>query len=92
MQREIPWAESSLQGNVYDMSSLQMLAIKTKTMRDLVTEEAFTRKDIITIQVSLFESFFRVEWLNRRNRIRRTWEHEISRTTITSRAKRRSKV
>lgn len=38
------------QGNVYDMSSLQMLAIKTKTMRDLVTEEPFTRKDIITIQ------------------------------------------
>lgn len=38
------------------MSSLQMLAIKTKTMRDLVTEEPFTRKDIITIQVSLSDS------------------------------------
>ncbi|KAJ9099952.1 hypothetical protein QFC21_003960 [Naganishia friedmannii] len=37
-------------GNVYDMASLQLLAIKTKTMRDLVTEEPFTKKDIITIQ------------------------------------------
>lgn len=32
------------------MSSLQLLAIKTKSMRDLITEEPFTRKDIVTIQ------------------------------------------
>jgi hypothetical protein len=39
-----------LQGNVYDMQSLQLLAIKPKTWRDLVNDEPFTRKDIITIQ------------------------------------------
>jgi peptidyl-prolyl cis-trans isomerase-like protein 2 len=38
------------QGNVFDMASLQLLAIKPKTFRDLVNEEPFTRKDIITIQ------------------------------------------
>jgi peptidyl-prolyl cis-trans isomerase-like protein 2 len=32
------------------MASLQLLAIKPKTFRDLVNEEPFTRKDIITIQ------------------------------------------
>jgi hypothetical protein len=40
-----------------------MLAIKTKTMRDLVTEEPFTRKDIITIQVSPLRVGFADEWL-----------------------------
>ena len=47
------------------MSSLQMLAIRTKTMRDLVTEEPFTRKDIITIQVSPLPSLARNRWLIR---------------------------
>ncbi|KAL7423807.1 cyclophilin peptidyl-prolyl cis-trans isomerase Cyp8 [Cryptotrichosporon argae] len=37
-------------GNVFDMASLQLLAIKPKTFRDLVSDEPFTRKDIITIQ------------------------------------------
>lgn len=32
------------------MASLQLLAIKSKTWRDLVTDEPFERKDIITIQ------------------------------------------
>jgi len=32
------------------MASLQLLAIKSKTWRDLVDETPFTRKDIITIQ------------------------------------------
>ena len=32
------------------MASLQLLAIKSKTWRDLVNDEPFTRKDIITIQ------------------------------------------
>lgn len=32
------------------MASLQLLAIKPKTWRDLVTDEAFKREDIITIQ------------------------------------------
>jgi peptidyl-prolyl cis-trans isomerase-like protein 2 len=39
-------------GNVFDMASLQLLAIKPKTWRDLVSDEPFTREDIITIQVS----------------------------------------
>jgi len=38
-------------GNVFDMASLQLLAIKPKTWRDLVSDEPFTREDIITIQV-----------------------------------------
>ncbi|GMK57825.1 hypothetical protein CspeluHIS016_0406590 [Cutaneotrichosporon spelunceum] len=37
-------------GNVFDMASLQLLAIKPKTWRDLVSDEPFTREDIITIQ------------------------------------------
>lgn len=37
-------------GNVFDMASLQLLAIKSKTWRDLIDETPFTRKDIITIQ------------------------------------------
>jgi peptidyl-prolyl cis-trans isomerase-like protein 2 len=32
------------------MASLQLLAIKSKTWRDLVNDEPFVRKDIITIQ------------------------------------------
>ena len=32
------------------MASLQLLAIKSKSWRDLVTDEPFTRADIITIQ------------------------------------------
>lgn len=32
------------------MNSLQLLAIKTKAWRDLVTDEPFKREDIITIQ------------------------------------------
>ena len=34
------------------MASLQLLAIKPKTWRDLVSDEPFTREDIVTIQVS----------------------------------------
>lgn len=34
------------------MASLQLLAIKPKTWRDLVSDEPFKREDIITIQVS----------------------------------------
>ena len=41
---------TAFQGNVFDMASLQLLAIKSKTWRDLVDETPFTRKDIITIQ------------------------------------------
>ncbi|TXT08649.1 hypothetical protein VHUM_02777 [Vanrija humicola] len=37
-------------GNVFDMASLQLLAIKPKTWRDLVSDEEFKREDIITIQ------------------------------------------
>jgi peptidyl-prolyl cis-trans isomerase-like protein 2 len=40
------------QGNVYDMSSLHLLAIKTKTFRDLIDESPFKKTDVITIQVS----------------------------------------
>ena len=49
--------EPDAQGNVFDMASLQLLAIKPKTWRDLVSDEPFKREDIITIQVrSLFWS------------------------------------
>lgn len=37
-------------GNVFDMASIQLLAIKSKTWRDLVSDEPFKREDIITIQ------------------------------------------
>ncbi|KAK4685334.1 peptidyl-prolyl cis-trans isomerase-like 2, partial [Tremellales sp. Uapishka_1] len=37
-------------GNVFDMASLQLLAIKSKSWRDLVNDEPFERSDIITIQ------------------------------------------
>ncbi|KAK1921557.1 peptidyl-prolyl cis-trans isomerase-like 2 [Papiliotrema laurentii] len=37
-------------GNVFDMASLQLLAIKPKSWRDLVSDEPFTREDIVTIQ------------------------------------------
>ena len=37
-------------GNVFDMASIQLLAIKSKTWRDLMTDEPFKREDIITIQ------------------------------------------
>lgn len=35
---------------MFDMTSLQLLAIKPKTWRDLVNDEPFKREDIITIQ------------------------------------------
>jgi peptidyl-prolyl cis-trans isomerase-like protein 2 len=34
------------------MSSLHLLAIKTKTFRDLIDESPFKKTDVITIQVS----------------------------------------
>ncbi|WVR04605.1 peptidyl-prolyl cis-trans isomerase-like 2 [Kwoniella sp. DSM 27419] len=37
-------------GNVFDMASLSLLAIKPKIWRDLVNDEPFKREDIITIQ------------------------------------------
>ncbi|KAN0064003.1 cyclophilin peptidyl-prolyl cis-trans isomerase Cyp8 [Thecaphora frezii] len=37
-------------GNVYSYDSLQQLNIKAKFMRDLLTDEPFTKKDIITLQ------------------------------------------
>ena len=40
-----------MQGNVFDMASLQLLAIKPKTWKDLISDEPFAREDIITIQV-----------------------------------------
>lgn len=45
------FADKGYQGNVFDMASLQLLAIKPKTWRDLVSDEPFTREDIVTIQV-----------------------------------------
>jgi peptidyl-prolyl cis-trans isomerase-like protein 2 len=45
-----------MQGNVYDMSSLHMLAIKTKTFRDLIDESPFTKSDVVTIQVSILRT------------------------------------
>ncbi|XP_002738487.2 RING-type E3 ubiquitin-protein ligase PPIL2-like [Saccoglossus kowalevskii] len=37
-------------GNVYAYDAVETLNIKTKNLRDLLTDEAFTRKDIITLQ------------------------------------------
>jgi peptidyl-prolyl cis-trans isomerase-like 2 len=37
-------------GNVYSMDAVQELNIKTKNWKDLLTDEKFTRKDIITLQ------------------------------------------
>lgn len=45
-----PDTQADRQGNVFDMASLQLLAIKSKSWRDLMTDEPFTRADIITIQ------------------------------------------
>ena len=39
-------------GNVYCMQALEELCIKPKSYRDLISDEPFTRKDIITIQDS----------------------------------------
>lgn len=38
------------------MSSLHMLAIKTKTFRDLIDESPFTKSDVVTIQVSILRT------------------------------------
>jgi peptidyl-prolyl cis-trans isomerase-like protein 2 len=38
-------------GNVYAYEAIDRLNIKTKHWKDLLSEEPFTRKDIITIQV-----------------------------------------
>jgi hypothetical protein len=56
-------------GNVFDMASLQLLAIKPKSWRDLVSDEPFTREDIVTIQVSLSSctsSYAEIRTLTRR--------------------------
>ena len=39
-------------GNVYCMQALEELCIKPKNYRDLISDEPFTRIDIITIQDS----------------------------------------
>lgn len=39
-------------GNVYCMQALEELCIKPKNYRDLISDEPFNRKDIITIQDS----------------------------------------
>lgn len=38
-------------GNVFSHDAVQQFNVKLKSWRDLITEEPFTRKDIITIQV-----------------------------------------
>jgi hypothetical protein len=48
--RDDPVEELMSQGNVFDMTSLNLLAIKPKTWRDLISDEPFQRSDIITIQ------------------------------------------
>jgi hypothetical protein len=40
-----------LPGNVYSWDALEELCIKPKNWKDLLTEEPFTRKDIIHLQV-----------------------------------------
>jgi hypothetical protein len=34
-----------------------MLAIKTKTFRDLIDESPFTKSDVVTIQVSILQVY-----------------------------------
>lgn len=38
-------------GNVYSIDAVEELIIKPKNYRDLLTDEPFARKDLITIQV-----------------------------------------
>jgi peptidyl-prolyl cis-trans isomerase-like protein 2 len=39
-------------GNVYAFEAVERLNIKAKFWKDLMTDESFTRKDVITIQVT----------------------------------------
>lgn len=39
-------------GNVFAYDAVERLNIKAKFWKDLMTDESFTRKDIITIQVT----------------------------------------
>jgi peptidyl-prolyl cis-trans isomerase-like protein 2 len=48
-------------GNVYAFEAVERLNIKAKFWKDLMTDESFSRKDIITIQVcSLIEMSGRI--------------------------------
>ena len=76
-------------GNVFDMASLQLLAIKAKTWRDLVSDEPFTREDIITIQVSREQLPLPGRAYSRTQVI---WLRGICGSTIMSRRTRRSLV
>ena len=78
-------------GNVFDMASLQLLAIKPKTWRDLVNDEEFKREDIITIQVHI-SSPSHTRSTDKYCRIQRTLAPEISGSMTTSRRTRRSPV
>lgn len=40
----------STTGNVYSMEAVEQLNIKSKNWKDLITDEPFERKDIITLQ------------------------------------------
>lgn len=37
-------------GNVFSMEAVEQLNLKTKNWKDLITDEPFERKDIITLQ------------------------------------------
>lgn len=76
-------------GNVFDMASLQLLAIKPKSWRDLVSDEPFTREDIVTIQVSFTLLLRKCRLIPR---IRQTCSREIWVSLIMSRKIRKSKV
>lgn len=45
------------------MASLHLLAIKTKTFRDLIDESPFKKTDVITIQVSFLHTGLFDLWL-----------------------------
>lgn len=44
-------------GNVFSYETVQQLNIKAKFLRDLVSDQAFTKTDLITLQVSALSSF-----------------------------------
>jgi peptidyl-prolyl cis-trans isomerase-like protein 2 len=46
-------AAAAAAGNVYSYDALDELCIKPKNWKDLLTDEPFTRKDIIHLQVGV---------------------------------------
>lgn len=64
-------------GNVYSFEAIEQLNIKTKNWKDLITDEPFTRKDIIVIQdPSKVEKFDISQFYFIKNKLRVETEEE----------------